>query len=102
MAKNQPPETTEYLKKIWNTAYNGETVIFDFSGQPMAANRLRCLREALYSYRKKINKNKLNPEYTKEWDKLIQCEIVRETTEKMYIHKIPEFIFNRKLFRTLK
>lgn len=92
---NQDIKLTEHLKNIWESAYNGIPQDFDYTGQELAKQRINRLRYTLYNYRRKIRRNKNNPNYIEEWIRISKCELTILSPTRIQINKLNPLLFQR-------
>lgn len=90
-------EKFQILKKIWGSAFEGETQTFDYStllnGEAVASK----LKADLAQYRKHIRIHKLKNGYNAEWGQIFVCTLVRTSKNCVKVSKLPDFLIERKL-----
>ena len=87
---------TCYLQSLWLRAYNGETFISDFTGEPNARIRSMAFYNALANYRKKVRKHKLNELYAREWARIDRVKLKRLSNTCFTLIKIEDYKYLKK------
>jgi hypothetical protein len=82
----QDVKLTLSLKSTWEQGYN-ELVVIDYS--LCSDSHLKCSKKwlELCAYRRKVRLRKLNPIYTKEWDRISKTKLKRVGCTKITLQR---------------
>lgn len=89
-----------YLKQTWEKALN-DKIIFDFTSEIDGMLICKDVHARFHNYRQTIRTNRLNPNYSKEWERIQRCELVVISRTSFYLGPKPpsRIYFTMRMYR---